>query len=155
MHWTNPLLGFAVGLLVGLTGIGGAALMTPLLILVGGVRPVIAVGTDLAYGAITKAVGAFLHCRQQTVDFPIAKHLAMGSIPAALLGVALIRWMRGGIWNEGVAGPFWPGERKCPAPGTAPAGIPPWGMSRDSFGHPGSGQGLEPDPGDRLEIYWW
>ncbi|HWT77456.1 MAG TPA: TSUP family transporter, partial [Candidatus Methylomirabilis sp.] len=56
MHWTNPLLGFAVGLLVGLTGIGGAALMTPLLILVGGVRPVIAVGTDLAYGAITKAV---------------------------------------------------------------------------------------------------
>lgn len=102
MEWTIPLLGFAVGLLVGLTGIGGAALMTPLLILVGGVRPVIAVGTDLAYGAITKAVGAFLHYRQQTVDFPIAKHLAMGSIPMALAGVALIHRLQRGAGHDAI-----------------------------------------------------
>ncbi len=102
MDWTIPLLGFVVGLLVGLTGIGGAALMTPLLILLGGVRPVVAVGTDLAYGAITKAVGALLHYRRRTVDLAITWHLGLGSIPAALLGVALIGWMRGDAKNGAV-----------------------------------------------------
>ena len=102
MDWTISALGFLVGLLVGLTGIGGAALMTPLLILVGGVRPVIAVGTDLAYGAITKALGAFLHYRQQTVDVAIAKHLAIGSIPMALVGVGCISWLMGGSRHDAV-----------------------------------------------------
>jgi hypothetical protein len=96
MDWTFPLLGFVIGVMVGLTGIGGGSLMTPLLILVGGVRPVIAVGTDLLCGAITKAVGGFLHYRQGTVDLGIAWHLGIGSIPAALLGVALIDWIKGG-----------------------------------------------------------
>ena len=95
MDWTIPLLGFLVGLLVGLTGIGGGALMTPFLILIGGFRPVVAVGTDLAYAAITKALGALLHFRQRTVDLTIAGYLGIGSIPAALLGVAIIRKMTG------------------------------------------------------------
>ncbi len=102
MDWTISLLGLLVGLLVGCTGIGAAALMTPLLILVGGVRPVIAVGTDLAYGAITKAVGGAVHYRQRTVDVTIAKHLASGSVPMALVGVGCIRWMMGGTRNEAV-----------------------------------------------------
>jgi uncharacterized membrane protein YfcA len=97
--WTFPILGFVIGGMVGLTGIGGGSLMTPLLILVGGIRPVIAVGTDLLYGAITKAVGAFLHYRQETVDLNIVWHLGVGSIPAALLGAALIQWIKGGAEN--------------------------------------------------------
>ncbi|MBI3989357.1 MAG: sulfite exporter TauE/SafE family protein, partial [candidate division NC10 bacterium] len=75
-------------------GIGGGAVMTPLLILFVGVRPVIAVGTDLAYGAITKAVGALIHYRQKTVQLSIAGFLALGSVPASLLGVALLSWMK-------------------------------------------------------------
>jgi hypothetical protein len=100
VDWTISALGFVVGLLVGCTGIGAAALMTPLLILVGGVRPLIAVGTDLAYGAITKAVGGSVHYRQQTVDAAIARQLALGSIPMALVGVGCIRWMTGGTRIE-------------------------------------------------------
>jgi uncharacterized membrane protein YfcA len=88
-----PLSGFLVGLLVGLTGMGGAALMTPFLILVLGTRPVVAVGTDLAYGSLTKLVGAFLHWRQGTVDLPLVKRLAIGSLPAGLFGVAALRMM--------------------------------------------------------------
>jgi uncharacterized protein len=99
MEWTTPLLGFGVGFLVGLTGIGGGSVMTPLLILVAGVRPLVAVGTDLAYAAITKAVGAVVHCRQRTVDYTIASHLAIGSVPAALVGVALLVWVKGGSEN--------------------------------------------------------
>jgi phosphoadenylyl-sulfate reductase (thioredoxin) len=79
--------GLCVGLLIGLTGIGGGSLMTPLLILAFGVKPIIAVGTDLAYGAITKTVGGVKHLRQRTVDVPLAVWMAFGSIPAALAGV--------------------------------------------------------------------
>jgi uncharacterized membrane protein YfcA len=95
MDWMTPLLGFAVGFLVGLTGIGGGSVMTPLLILVGDVRPIVAVGTDLAYAAITKAFGSAVHYRQRTVDLGIVWHLAIGSIPGALAGVAFIVWMKG------------------------------------------------------------
>lgn len=68
--------------------------MTPMLILLGWARPVIAVGTDLAWGALTKAVGAFVHCRQRTVDYTIVKRLTIGSIPGALLGLALLAYLR-------------------------------------------------------------
>lgn len=87
--------GFAVGLLVGLTGMGGGAIMTPFLISVVGVGPVVAVGTDLVYSAATKIVGAWLHTRQRTVDFVLVKRLAVGSVPAGLAAVALIRWLPG------------------------------------------------------------
>jgi uncharacterized membrane protein YfcA len=78
-------LGLFVGTLVGLTGVGGGALLTPLLILVVGIRPTIAVGTDLAFAAITKAVGAYQHTRYGTSDHRLVARLALGSVPAALL----------------------------------------------------------------------
>jgi uncharacterized membrane protein YfcA len=89
------VLGFVVGLLVGLTGMGGGALMTPALILFGLARPAVAVGTDLLWGTITKAVGAVVHSRQKTVDFTIVRRLAFGSIPGALLGLALLAFLHG------------------------------------------------------------
>lgn len=89
----DPLLilfGFGVGTLVGMTGVGGGSLMTPLLILLFGVKPVLAIGTDLAYAAITKTVGGARHLRSGTVDLPIAAWMAIGSIPGSLGGVALL-----------------------------------------------------------------
>lgn len=83
------LFGLGVGILVGLTGIGGGSLMTPLLILVGGVSPAVAIGTDLAYGAITKTVGGWRHLRLGTVDLGVSKWMAVGSVPGSLVGVAL------------------------------------------------------------------
>lgn len=82
--------GFLVGLLVGLTGMGGGAVMTPFLISVVGISPVLAVGTDLIYSAATKIVGAWLHTRQQTVDFALVKRLAIGSVPAGLAAVGVV-----------------------------------------------------------------
>jgi uncharacterized membrane protein YfcA len=79
--------GLGVGVLVGMTGIGGGSLMTPLLILVFGVKPVTAVGTDLAYAAITKTVGGYKHWRQETVDLKLSTWMALGSVPAAVGGV--------------------------------------------------------------------
>lgn len=81
--------GLGVGVLVGLTGIGGGSLMTPLLILVGGVSPAVAIGTDLAYGAITKTVGGWRHLRLGTVDLGVSKWMAFGSVPGSIAGVAL------------------------------------------------------------------
>lgn len=81
------LFGLGVGVLVGLTGIGGGSLMTPLLILAGGFSPVVAIGTDLAYGAITKTVGGIKCYRQGLVDMRLSWWLAGGSIPGSLLGV--------------------------------------------------------------------
>jgi uncharacterized protein len=83
------VFGLIVGILVGLTGIGGGSLMTPLLLLAGGVPPTVAVGTDLAYGAITKTVGGWQHLRAGTVDVGISKCLAFGSVPGSLIGVWL------------------------------------------------------------------
>jgi uncharacterized membrane protein YfcA len=84
------LFGFGVGILVGTTGMGGGSLMTPLLILVFGIKPVVAVGTDLAYAAITKTAGGFLHFRKGTVQTSLAWWLALGSCPGAVLGVILL-----------------------------------------------------------------
>ncbi len=83
------VFGLGVGILVGLTGIGGGSLMTPLLILVGGVSPAVAIGSDLAYGAITKTVGGWRHLRLGTVDLGVTKWMAFGSIPGSIAGVAL------------------------------------------------------------------
>jgi uncharacterized membrane protein YfcA len=88
------VVGFGVGLLVGLTGMGGGAVMTPVLILLGWARPAVAVGTDLVWGTLTKAVGAFAHYRQGTVDFKIVRRLALGSIPGALAGLILLAHLR-------------------------------------------------------------
>jgi uncharacterized membrane protein YfcA len=82
--------GLGVGVLVGMTGIGGGSLMTPLLILVFGVKPVTAVGTDLAYAAVTKTVGGYKHWRQKTVDMKLSTWMALGSVPAAIGGVYVL-----------------------------------------------------------------
>ncbi|MEO8660055.1 MAG: sulfite exporter TauE/SafE family protein [Bryobacteraceae bacterium] len=84
------LMSFVVGLLVGLTSMGGAALMTPFLILVLGVRPMLAVGTDLVYGSLTKIAGAWMHYRQGTVDLKVCFRMAIGSVPGGILGVLTI-----------------------------------------------------------------
>ena len=86
----TALAGLLVGLLVGLTGMGSGALMAPILILIVGVTPVTAVGTDLAYAALTKVVGGVQHARQRSVSFRLAGLLAAGSIPASLVSVRLI-----------------------------------------------------------------
>jgi len=86
-----PLTGCLVGFLVGATGMGGGALMTPFLILAIGTRPVVAVGTDLVYGATTKIVGAYLHWRQGTVDLQLVKRLAIASVPGGLAAVVSMR----------------------------------------------------------------
>jgi uncharacterized membrane protein YfcA len=84
------LMSFLVGTLIGLTSMGGAALMAPFLILIVGVRPVTAVGTDLVYGAVTKIIGAWVHLKQGTVDLAVVKKLATGSVPGGLLGASLV-----------------------------------------------------------------
>lgn len=92
----NPLYvlsGLFVGALVGLTGVGGGSLMTPILVLLFGVHPATAVGTDLLYASITKGVGTAIHGTRRTVDWRIVGLLALGSIPTTLLTLfALQHW---------------------------------------------------------------
>ena len=90
MEWLYPLSGFVVGAIVGLTGMGGGSLMTPLLILLFGVPPLTAVGTDLLYAAVTKTVGTAIHARRGNVDWSVVALLAAGSIPATVLTI----WVR-------------------------------------------------------------
>lgn len=93
----NPpvvFMGFVVGFLVGMTGVGGGSLMTPFLVLIMGMHATMAVGTDLVYASVTKVVGSFQHMKQKTVDVPVALCLAGGSIPFSLLGVGLIASLR-------------------------------------------------------------
>jgi uncharacterized protein len=88
------LFGFGVGVLVGVTGMGGGSLMTPILIIVFGFKPVTAVGTDLAYGAVTKTVGGWRHFRQHTVNTDVSTWMAFGSVPAAILGVYVLHLLK-------------------------------------------------------------
>ena len=88
LHSINPLYtlsGFVVGALVGMTGVGGGSLMTPLLVLAFGVHPTTAVGTDLLYAAATKSVGSVVHGANRTIDWGIVGRLAAGSVPATVL----------------------------------------------------------------------
>src|SRR5690349_1042408 len=94
MDLTIVLFGLGVGVLVGATGMGGGSLMTPLLILLFGINPVVAVGTDLGYAAITKTVGGWRHFRSGTVQLRLAMWLAVGSCPAALIGVWVLDRLR-------------------------------------------------------------
>lgn len=83
--------GFAVGLLVGMTGVGGGSLMTPLLTLLFGVSPTVAVGTDLAFASITKSAGTITHRFNSTVDWTIVRRLCLGALPAALVSTLALR----------------------------------------------------------------
>ncbi len=88
------LVGLCIGFLVGLTGMGGGALLAPVMILLFRVPPVWAVGTDMAYSAVTKAFGSYVHIRQKTVNMKIVLWLACGSVPATILGVGVVQYIR-------------------------------------------------------------
>lgn len=91
MDFGYALSGLLIGSIVGMTGVGGGSLMTPLLVLAFGIAPAVAVGTDLLYAAITKAGGAWMHGRHGHVDWKIVRMLAMGSIPAAVSSILLLK----------------------------------------------------------------
>jgi uncharacterized membrane protein YfcA len=84
------VFGLGIGILVGMTGMGGGSLMTPLLILIFGIQPTTAIGTDIFYSAVTKTVGGWRHFRMKTVNMDLVKWLALGSVPAAIAGVAIV-----------------------------------------------------------------
>jgi uncharacterized protein len=84
------LSGFGVGLLVGMTGVGGGSLMTPLLILLFGIHPATAVGTDLLYAAATKTGGSLFHGLARNIEWPVVRRLATGSVPATIVTLAVL-----------------------------------------------------------------
>lgn len=88
--WVNAIAGFGVGAIVGMTGVGGGALMTPILVLLFGTAPATAVGTDLWFAALTKLVGGAVHHKHGRVDMEVFRLLATGSLPAA---VATLLWL--------------------------------------------------------------
>ena len=93
MDWLYTVSGFVVGLIVGMTGVGGGSLMTPLLVLFFGVSPATAVGTDLLYASLTKTLGGWVHSRNGTVDWKVVGLLSLGSLPAALLTIVLLKYL--------------------------------------------------------------
>jgi uncharacterized protein len=93
MDWLYTLSGFVVGGIVGLTGVGGGSLMTPLLVLLFGIHPATAVGTDLLYAAITKAGGTVVHSKKGHVNWRITGLLASGSIPASMLTIWALSYL--------------------------------------------------------------
>ena len=96
IQFVQPLYsfsGFAVGLLVGLTGVGGGSLMTPILILLFGIHPASAVGTDLLYAAATKTAGSLVHGYNRTVDWRVVRRLATGSVPATALTILALSFV--------------------------------------------------------------
>jgi uncharacterized protein len=109
IHSFQPLYslsGFAVGLLVGLTGVGGGALMTPILILLFGIHPATAVGTDLLYAAATKTAGSLVHGYNRTVDWRVVRRLASGSVPMTVLTIWTLGYvnLQGAVAREFISG---------------------------------------------------
>ena len=94
MTWEFTLTGFLIGMLVGMTGMGGGSLMTPVLVIVFGVNPTVAIGTDIAHGAIFKTVGAVQHRRMGNVRAQLAGWMLLGSAPMSLVGVWLADWLQ-------------------------------------------------------------
>jgi uncharacterized protein len=101
MTLTFIFSGFAVGLLVGMTGVGGGSLMTPMLTLLFGVSPSVAVGTDLAFAAVTKSAGTLTHRLRGTVNWRIVKLLCMGALPSAILTTLWLKEF--GVLNKEMA----------------------------------------------------
>lgn len=103
MDFAYTLAGFAVGAIVGLTGVGGGSLMTPLLVLLFGINPSVAVGTDLLYASITKAGGTVVHSLKGSVDWRITGRLVAGSIPATVATIFILSQVgRSGHGTSGV-----------------------------------------------------
>ena len=93
MTWQFTLAGLLIGTLVGMTGMGGGSLMTPVLVILFGVNPTVAIGTDIAHGAIFKTVGAVQHRRMGNVRAQLAGWMLLGSAPMSLVGVWLANWL--------------------------------------------------------------
>ncbi len=91
MDFSLTIIGFGVGFIVGMTGVGGGSLMTPILVLGFHIQPAIAVGTDLLYAAITKSGGVFVHHKHGNIQWKILSLLFMGSIPATLSSILIIK----------------------------------------------------------------
>lgn len=94
MTWQLALSGLLIGILVGMTGMGGGSLMTPLLVIAFGFNPAVAVGTDLVHGALFKSVGAIRHRALGTVQARLSGWMLLGSAPMSLVGVWASGWMR-------------------------------------------------------------
>ncbi len=94
MDFSFSIIGFIVGFIVGMTGVGGGSLMTPILVLGFGIQPAVAVGTDLLYAAITKSGGVFVHHKHGNIQWKILKLLFIGSIPASLCSILIIKYLK-------------------------------------------------------------
>lgn len=94
MDWKLSLAGLLIGALVGMTGMGGGSLMTPLLVLVFGFKPTVAIGTDILHGAIFKSFGAVRHRQLGTVHVRLTLWMLLGSAPLSLVGVVLATWLK-------------------------------------------------------------
>jgi uncharacterized membrane protein YfcA len=109
IHAFQPIYaiaGFAIGMLVGMTGVGGGSLMTPVLILLFGIHPATAVGTDLLYAAVTKTAGSVVHGFNRTVDWRVVRRLATGSVPMTVLTIVALSYVdiNGAAARELIAG---------------------------------------------------
>ena len=93
MDFAYTIAGFIVGFIIGLTGVGGGSLMTPILVLFFGIAPVVAVGTDLLYASVTKCGGIFVHHHRGTIEWKIVGLLSLGSIPATVLSVLILKYL--------------------------------------------------------------
>jgi hypothetical protein len=100
--WAVALAGLFVGFVVGLTGMGGGALMTPMMILLFGVQPLAAVSSDLVASMVMKPVGGAVHLRRGTVNKSLVKWLVIGSVPSAFLGVLILRWIGNDDETQGI-----------------------------------------------------
>jgi hypothetical protein len=94
------VFGLGIGVLVGMTGMGGGSLMTPLLIFIFGISPTTAIGTDIFYSAVTKTVGAWRHFKMKTVNLGMVRWLATGSVPGALLGVWVVSILKDNLGED-------------------------------------------------------
>ena len=92
--------GLGIGVLVGMTGMGGGSLMTPMLILIFGIQPTTAIGTDIFYSAVTKTVGGWRHLQMKTVNMGLTLWLAAGSVPASILGVWAISLLEKSVGED-------------------------------------------------------
>lgn len=102
MNWLNSVAGFGVGVMVGMTGVGGGALMTPILVLLFGVAPATAVGTDLWFAALTKTAGGAMHHGHGGVDWQVVRRLSLGSLPAAAITLGWLQMSGVGRSEQGM-----------------------------------------------------
>src|SRR5262249_23689873 len=103
VHFESSLAGLLIGLLVGMTGMGGGSLMTPMLVIIFGFKPTVAIGTDIVHGAIFKSFGAVRHRQLGTVNMSVTLWMLLGSAPLSLVGVALATYLEhtyGQSWED-------------------------------------------------------